>query len=130
MQILGIAAFIVALLFSVMLHEFGHFLTARRYGMRISEFFVGFERESGLFNVVKQSLASKRSLQVVIAELRAWHLMMRCQKAKKVVLLQGLVSQEISSSWSWIFYALYSGLPIAVHNVCRCGNKSGATNYW
>jgi membrane-associated protease RseP (regulator of RpoE activity) len=42
MQILGIAAFIVALLFSVMLHEFGHFLTARRYGMRISEFFVGF----------------------------------------------------------------------------------------
>ena len=42
MEILGIAAFIVALLFSVMVHEFGHYITARRYGMRVSEFFLGF----------------------------------------------------------------------------------------
>jgi membrane-associated protease RseP (regulator of RpoE activity) len=42
MQLLGILAFIFALLFSVMIHEFGHYLTARRYGMRVSEFFLGF----------------------------------------------------------------------------------------
>jgi membrane-associated protease RseP (regulator of RpoE activity) len=42
MQILGIVAFVVALLFSVMVHEFGHYITARRYGMRVSEFFLGF----------------------------------------------------------------------------------------
>lgn len=42
MQILGILAFIFALLFSVMIHEFGHYLTARRYGMKVSEFFLGF----------------------------------------------------------------------------------------
>ena len=42
MQLVGILAFIFALLFSVMVHEFGHYLTARRYGMRVSEFFVGF----------------------------------------------------------------------------------------
>lgn len=42
MEILGILAFVVALLFSVMVHEFGHYITARRFGMRISEFFVGF----------------------------------------------------------------------------------------
>lgn len=42
MQILGILAFIAALLISVMLHEFGHFITARKFGMRVSEFFVGF----------------------------------------------------------------------------------------
>ena len=42
MQLLGILAFIFALLFSVMVHEFGHYLTARRYGMRVSEFFLGF----------------------------------------------------------------------------------------
>ena len=42
MQLLGALAFIVALLFSVMIHEFGHYLTARRYGMRVSEFFLGF----------------------------------------------------------------------------------------
>lgn len=42
MELLGILAFVVALLFSVMVHEFGHYVTARRYGMRVSEFFVGF----------------------------------------------------------------------------------------
>jgi membrane-associated protease RseP (regulator of RpoE activity) len=42
MQIIGILAFIVALLASVMIHEFGHYLTAKRYGMKVSEFFLGF----------------------------------------------------------------------------------------
>ncbi len=42
MQLLGILAFVVALLFSVMVHEFGHFITARRFGMKVSEFFLGF----------------------------------------------------------------------------------------
>jgi membrane-associated protease RseP (regulator of RpoE activity) len=42
MQIIGILAFVVALLFSVMVHEFGHYLTARHYGMKVSEFFLGF----------------------------------------------------------------------------------------
>jgi membrane-associated protease RseP (regulator of RpoE activity) len=42
MEILGILAFVVALLLSVMIHEFGHYITARKYGMWVSEFFVGF----------------------------------------------------------------------------------------
>ena len=42
MELLGILAFVVALLFSVMVHEFGHYITARKYGMWASEFFVGF----------------------------------------------------------------------------------------
>ena len=42
MELLGILAFVVALLFSVMVHEYGHYITARKYGMRVSEFFVGF----------------------------------------------------------------------------------------
>ena len=42
MQIIGILGFIVALLLSVMIHEFGHYLTAKRYGMKVSEFFLGF----------------------------------------------------------------------------------------
>jgi membrane-associated protease RseP (regulator of RpoE activity) len=40
--LLGVVAFVVALLVSVMLHEAGHFLTARRYGMKATQFFVGF----------------------------------------------------------------------------------------
>jgi len=42
MQILGMLAFVIALLLSVMIHEFGHYLTAKRYGMKVSEFFLGF----------------------------------------------------------------------------------------
>ena len=34
MNAIGIVAFVVALLVSVMLHEAGHFLTARRFGMK------------------------------------------------------------------------------------------------
>ena len=42
MEFLGIIAFVLALLTSVMFHELGHFLTARKFGMHVSEFFVGF----------------------------------------------------------------------------------------
>jgi len=42
MKIIGIVAFIVALLFSVMVHEFGHYITARKFGMKVTEFFLGF----------------------------------------------------------------------------------------
>jgi membrane-associated protease RseP (regulator of RpoE activity) len=38
----GALGFLVALLVSVMLHEGGHFFTARRYGMKATQFFVGF----------------------------------------------------------------------------------------
>jgi membrane-associated protease RseP (regulator of RpoE activity) len=40
--LLGIVIFVIALLFSVMLHEAGHFLTAKKFGMKVTEFFVGF----------------------------------------------------------------------------------------
>jgi membrane-associated protease RseP (regulator of RpoE activity) len=40
--LLGILIFVVALLGSVMLHEFGHFVTAKKFGMQVTQFFVGF----------------------------------------------------------------------------------------
>jgi membrane-associated protease RseP (regulator of RpoE activity) len=42
MKIIGVLAFVLALLISVMIHEFGHYITAKKYGMRVSEFFLGF----------------------------------------------------------------------------------------
>lgn len=42
MKFVGVVAFVVALLASVMLHEAGHFVTARRYGMKATQFFLGF----------------------------------------------------------------------------------------
>ncbi len=42
MKILGILAFAIALLLSVMVHEFGHYITAKRFDMKVTEFFLGF----------------------------------------------------------------------------------------
>ena len=42
MELFGLALFIFGLLASVMVHEFGHYIFARKFGMRVSEFFVGF----------------------------------------------------------------------------------------
>jgi membrane-associated protease RseP (regulator of RpoE activity) len=42
--LLGVAIFIVALLASIMLHEAGHFATAKFFGMKATQFFVGFGR--------------------------------------------------------------------------------------
>jgi membrane-associated protease RseP (regulator of RpoE activity) len=38
----GVLVFIVALVISVVLHEAGHFLTAKKFGMKATQFFVGF----------------------------------------------------------------------------------------
>lgn len=38
----GVIAFVSALLTSVMIHEFGHYFFAKRFGMKVTEFFVGF----------------------------------------------------------------------------------------
>ncbi|MFF5080947.1 M50 family metallopeptidase [Actinoplanes sp. NPDC000266] len=39
---LGVAAFALAILISVSLHEAGHMITAKRFGMKVTRYFVGF----------------------------------------------------------------------------------------
>jgi len=42
MEALGVIIFVVALLLSVMLHETGHFVMAKKFGMKATRYFVGF----------------------------------------------------------------------------------------
>jgi len=42
LALLGVLLFTAALLFSVMVHEFGHYIFAKRFGMKVTEFFLGF----------------------------------------------------------------------------------------
>ena len=40
--VIGVVAFVAAMLLSIMIHEWGHFITARKFGMKVTEFFLGF----------------------------------------------------------------------------------------
>jgi membrane-associated protease RseP (regulator of RpoE activity) len=42
LTVLGIVLFAIGLLFSIGFHEFGHFMWARKFGMRVPQFMVGF----------------------------------------------------------------------------------------
>jgi membrane-associated protease RseP (regulator of RpoE activity) len=42
LTVLGVLTFVVVLLVSVAIHEFGHLLTAKRFGMKATEYFIGF----------------------------------------------------------------------------------------
>jgi membrane-associated protease RseP (regulator of RpoE activity) len=40
--LLGVLIFAVAIFVSIMLHELGHFIAAKKFGMRVTQFFIGF----------------------------------------------------------------------------------------
>ncbi len=40
--LLGVVIFVAALIISIMLHEFGHFITAKKFHMKVTQFFLGF----------------------------------------------------------------------------------------
>src|SRR6187549_3064798 len=42
LQLLGIVIFLLGLLISIGLHELGHMIPAKKFGVRVSEYFVGF----------------------------------------------------------------------------------------
>ena len=42
LDVIGWLIFLAALLISVMLHETGHFVAAKRFGMKCTQYFIGF----------------------------------------------------------------------------------------
>jgi membrane-associated protease RseP (regulator of RpoE activity) len=40
--VVGVVVFVFTLLVVIVFHEFGHFMTARRFGIKVEEFFIGF----------------------------------------------------------------------------------------
>ena len=73
MGLVGVLAFIFALLFSVMVHEFGHYITAKRYGMRVTEFFLGFGKRLWSTQRGETEFGIKEFQQVDIVESRECH---------------------------------------------------------
>ena len=65
MTLLGWIIFIFALLFSIMLHEFGHFATAKKFRMKVTQFFVGFGQTLWSMSAAKPSTGSRPSPRAV-----------------------------------------------------------------
>ena len=42
MDLIGWCIFLVALLFSIMLHEIGHLVPAKKFGVKVTEYMIGF----------------------------------------------------------------------------------------
>ena len=42
LQIIGILIFVLLIALSIGLHEFGHFLPAKKFGVKVTEFMIGF----------------------------------------------------------------------------------------
>ena len=61
MDVLGWLIFLVALLVSVMLHEAGHFVTAKRFGMKCTSTSSASARRCGPSSAARPSTASRRS---------------------------------------------------------------------
>ena len=81
MAIIGVLAFVVALLLSVMIHEAGHYLTAKKFGMKVTEFFLGFgqkiwstqrgETEFGIKAIPSGMAKSPASVQGLVMDAKA-----------------------------------------------------------
>lgn len=61
LTVLGIAVFVVGLLFSIAWHELGHLSTAKMFGIRVPQYMVGFARRSGRRRRATPSTASRPS---------------------------------------------------------------------
>lgn len=59
--LLGVVAFALAILISVSLHEAGHMLTAKAFGMKVTRYFVGFGPTLWSFKRGRPSTASRAS---------------------------------------------------------------------
>jgi membrane-associated protease RseP (regulator of RpoE activity) len=58
--LLGVTLFVLALMVAIFLHEGGHFVTAKLFGMKVERFFLGFGRRCGRSAVARPSTASRR----------------------------------------------------------------------
>ncbi len=58
---IGVLIFVIGILVSVCLHEAGHLLTAKRFGMKVTQYFAGFGPTSGRSGGARPSTASRRS---------------------------------------------------------------------
>ena len=63
----AIVGVVLTLPLIIMLHEAGHFFTAKRTGMKVTEFFIGFGPGSGRSSAARPSTASRPCCSAVTA---------------------------------------------------------------
>jgi hypothetical protein len=68
----GVLLFVLGLLASVALHEAGHLIPGKLFGVKVTQFFVGFGRTLGPPAAARPSTASRRSRSAATASSSGW----------------------------------------------------------
>ena len=145
LQALGVLAFVVALLTSVMIHEFGHFFFARKFGMKVTEFFLGFgykiwsyrrgETEFGIKAIPAGGYCRivGMSIHEELTEEEAPRAFIRSSTSRRLIVLgAGSVSHFIIGFL--LLFAIFFGIGVSttlpiVNQVLPCINLSATSNH-
>jgi membrane-associated protease RseP (regulator of RpoE activity) len=143
LTLIGIVLFVFLLMMSVAIHEFGHLLTAKAYGMKATEYFVGFgpkiwsfrrgETEYGLKGIPAGGyvkIVGMSDLETV-PEADAPRAFYRYSAPKRLVVLSaGSISHMIIGFVLFVVVLCGFGIPTlstAIGNVEPCIPAAGAT---
>lgn len=145
LQALGVLAFVVALLTSVMIHEFGHFFFAKKFGMKVTEFFLGFgykiwsyrrgETEFGIKAIPAGGYCRivGMSIHEELTEEEAPRAFIRSSTSRRLIVLgAGSVSHFIIGFL--LLFAIFFGIGVSttlpiVNQVLPCINLSATSNH-
>jgi hypothetical protein len=89
---------ILALLFMITMHELGHYLMAKRAGMKVTQFFIGLGPGSGRPNEARPSTASEPSPPVLSSRCQACCATRRCRPRTRPAPTARLPSRI---GWRW-----------------------------
>ena len=120
MGLIGVLAFVVALLTSVMIHEAGHYFTAKSFGMKVTEFFLGFGKriwstQRGETEFGIKAIPAGGYCRIVG--------MSASEELSEQSVLQGVGSKTAHCSWRWLFSAFRHWFLSDICHLLRCWNS-------
>ena len=124
-MILGVVVFVVGIFVMIFVHELGHYLTAKRYGIKVDEFFLGFgprvwsfrrgETEYGIKAIPLGGyvrIAGMNPFEEVAPEDRDRVFTAKPKRQRAVVLVAGAATHFVLAFLLLLTFSWFVGLPI------------------
>ena len=124
-MLVGILVFVAGIFLMIFVHELGHYLAAKRYGIKVDEFFLGFgpriwsfrrgETEYGLKGIPLGGyvrIAGMNPLEEIAPEDRDRVFSAKPKRQRAVVLVAGALTHFVLAFLLLLSYAWFIGVPI------------------